>query len=1302
MVYFQKILEAALGLCLVLDSRILKVVDQIGSLLGLRRFSLNKSSVKGLLFKRWVVYSFLAALTIGIGVISCADTRPDLPKIVAPPTEEEPTPKKPGKVIGFEIEPLDAQVKAIWNDPVFEEGAEVSEYKLSVYQVEEFKISHLKTEIQKYIKGTEGPREAVVGDLVNGQIYAFQIQASNDEGDSFPSEKIYSMPRPNGLGSLEGLSSSAGDSVVTLTWNKVELANQYSVLRSLGEDGDDYKELHRGDIMCSTDSTCSFIDVEGLQNAKLYFYKVVAQMVIDDPRLQKHEIVESSAVTPTSNTPRTVTNTQVKVRLGGIDNTRSITDGASVTLSIEEPELVLNEVEITAYKIETLPFTAADDSTNVEATQDIPKAGKITQASVGQPYAQDKKYRVKALSGSAGSYAEIPDTAAFLDVSKISPTKPVLIDFQAGEVTHQNIDLSWRSNTATHYTLKRGANDIFTQRPVSQLTSAEGRLTYTNTHGLGYSANYFFTLVPHIVLPGIEAIDGASISINGVTPPDPNVIEEPDEGELEDLTKFVDVFIGTQYTHSESYQPSRVYPVAAVPFGMVVFTPANSFHAGQSWEEPDNSAGSRTRGRQLPTYKARWSGDRQRIKGFSAYSFQGPGCNISHDFLMMPSTVDADGDNEWLSNNASGSPGKDDSDFKVHTPRVHRTGEAARNTAAANLDEEWAEPGYYRVKTSRNTVIEISATKRTGVMKITYPGNATAGYFHLAAYTRVDGFDDGDSFARVRTGDTTALEGQVRAGQFCGEGGSFRYVMFMYGKFDRAYSESVHRNKTVKRVKEDENEVRVKFDLTTGGQVVVYKFGISYVDMENAKMNLLGRTARPAVPARGDQEALPALTGGVGENVNLTFDQVRANAKTAWNKVLNKIKVRDKHDGTGTKYATRTGDKRRFYTFLFRSLLHPNIFDDVDGRYVGFDGSSTKGSAQKAYHTLPSTQKHQYQYFSNWDIYRTQIPLLALIDKQVSRDIARSLLNNANQASDRDNEGGFTRWGVANHDSGVMGGCPSSIMISTGYALGADLSKSEQDKMIQVFERSGKLDDVALEVSYTGSCDDDGSTCRLKEENYNAGAVTSNTRSGGAATIRSTQIRNNPFSKILELAVADYTRSTFIRRSIQQYGTDGRAVSDLADKASAYKSSSRGWTQLFRSGNNVFKKGTTKRYRMHTSGTCNWFGSNHKCYHEGTKQQYEWAIPHDMAGRFEEGGGENCVFTSDSESCVTGGCKTQSAACVTTRKCSDEAACGAKCATDNTLSRQHQKTKAKHREWQEKQDVQPAVEACKTEQKVFG
>lgn len=55
------------------------------------------------------------------------------------------------------------------------------------------------------------------------------------------------------------------------------------------------------------------------------------------------------------------------------------------------------------------------------------------------------------------------------------------------------------------------------------------------------------------------------------------------------------------------------------------------------------------------------------------------------------------------------------------------------------------------------------------------------------------------------------------------------------------------------------------------------------------------------------------------------------------------------------------GDVDTFYTCLYRSLLHPNTFNDVDGRYIGFDG---------VIHSVASGHTH-YANFSDWDTYRS-------------------------------------------------------------------------------------------------------------------------------------------------------------------------------------------------------------------------------------------------------------------------------------------------------------------------------------------
>ena len=91
------------------------------------------------------------------------------------------------------------------------------------------------------------------------------------------------------------------------------------------------------------------------------------------------------------------------------------------------------------------------------------------------------------------------------------------------------------------------------------------------------------------------------------------------------------------------------------------------------------------------------------------------------------------------------------------------------------------------------------------------------------------------------------------------------------------------------------------FDLSDGRPLEV-KVAISAVDKEGALANL-------------KQEVQ-----------DKSFDKVLAEAKVKWEKALNTISVQ------GTEEV-----KELFYTSLYRTLIHPSLYMDVDGRYRGID-----------------------------------------------------------------------------------------------------------------------------------------------------------------------------------------------------------------------------------------------------------------------------------------------------------------------------------------------------------------------------
>jgi len=109
--------------------------------------------------------------------------------------------------------------------------------------------------------------------------------------------------------------------------------------------------------------------------------------------------------------------------------------------------------------------------------------------------------------------------------------------------------------------------------------------------------------------------------------------------------------------------------------------------------------------------------------------------------------------------------------------------------------------------------------------------------------------------------------------------------------------------------------------------------GISYVDTAGARSNLKAELTGPLTAA--------------------LFDSAVAAARHAWNSEMGKIEV------TGGTAAQRT----IFYTALYHSLMHPNLFMDADRRYRGSNGQ-----------IYVARDFDNYTNFSLWDTFRALIP----------------------------------------------------------------------------------------------------------------------------------------------------------------------------------------------------------------------------------------------------------------------------------------------------------------------------------------
>ncbi len=96
------------------------------------------------------------------------------------------------------------------------------------------------------------------------------------------------------------------------------------------------------------------------------------------------------------------------------------------------------------------------------------------------------------------------------------------------------------------------------------------------------------------------------------------------------------------------------------------------------------------------------------------------------------------------------------------------------------------------------------------------------------------------------------------------------------------------------------------------------------------------------------------------------------------------------------------------------------MISDVAGTFPRYDGGVGR-----------DRKRDRYSHISGWDIYRTQIPLLALLEPRVTSDVVRSLLGAA------DESGALPKWPVAAGHTNVMTGDPADPIIAGAWAMGA-------------------------------------------------------------------------------------------------------------------------------------------------------------------------------------------------------------------------------------------------------------------------
>lgn len=286
-----------------------------------------------------------------------------------------------------------------------------------------------------------------------------------------------------------------------------------------------------------------------------------------------------------------------------------------------------------------------------------------------------------------------------------------------------------------------------------------------------------------------------------------------------------------------------------------------------------------------------------------------------------------------------------DISFMPVVPPVKTTQGVLGPYSTFSHDDETVKANYYQVLLKDYGInVELVATQRCGMQRYTFPKTEEATVILNLAKAMNWDYTMG---SELRIVDDRTIEGYRFS-----EGWAKDQRVYFVTQFSQPFTQSTidtitsqHRNSFYAGRK---SHIGTFVFNTTDNPQVIVRTAISPVDIEGARKNL------------------------AAEMPDFEFEKVRLAEHEKWNKELQKIEVKG-----------GTHDERvNFYTALYRSMIAPVVFSDVDGRYYGADLKihSTNGEWEN------------YTTFSLWDTYRAAHPLYTFMHPERVKDMVQAML----------------------------------------------------------------------------------------------------------------------------------------------------------------------------------------------------------------------------------------------------------------------------------------------------------------------
>ena len=291
---------------------------------------------------------------------------------------------------------------------------------------------------------------------------------------------------------------------------------------------------------------------------------------------------------------------------------------------------------------------------------------------------------------------------------------------------------------------------------------------------------------------------------------------------------------------------------------------------------------------------------------------------------------------------------------------------------------EVAKPYYYKVYLADHDVTtELAPTERAVMFRFTYPETKNA-------YVIVDAFDKG-SYVKV-----IPEENKIIGYSTKNSGGvpkNFKnYFVIQFDKpftfVSTVFENNILPNET--EAKGNHTGAVIGF-ATKKGEIVHARVASSFISPEQAELNLKE----------------------LGKN---SFDQLVANGREIWNREMSKIEIEDDN----------IDNLRTFYSCLYRSMLFPRSFYEIDAKGQVMHYSPYNGEVRPGY---------MFTDTGFWDTFRCLFPFLNLMYPSMNQKMQEGLVNTYKES------GFLPEWASPGHRDCMVGNNSASV-VADAYIKG--------------------------------------------------------------------------------------------------------------------------------------------------------------------------------------------------------------------------------------------------------------------------